>query len=413
MNQSPNQLLFRQLSEQLQASSQLWRPLAFYSMQLPWQQNAPELVQCLESLTVEEAEVLQACDETLADFLRPYIPKAFSLNQLCQLPVAPQGALEEYPHGFDREIPGRKWQQLQAFVGAFAAMGIDRRLPVLEWCGGKGHLGRCLCQQFSLSGQSFDINSALVSKGRQLSKHFHLPLQHTCGNALDSSGWQLLSRDQHALALHACGGLHLKLIEQAIDVGTQRLSIAPCCYHLFLDDSSWCDNKNCYLPQSNLARRFDLQLQATDLRTCVQQTVTAPEHDRRLRKKLQAWRLGFDGLQRHLSGLDEYLPVPALANRWAKTSFEEVSRHIAELKNISLPTMSDDQWQYWEAQGEQRLQWVTAFDLVRMAFRRPLELWLALDRVLTLEEAGYQVELSQFCQQSLTPRNILITAEKL
>ena len=65
------------------------------------------------------------------------------------------------------------------------------------------------------------------------------------------------------------------------------------------------------------------------------------------------------------------------------------------------------------ARGLERLQWVTAFDLVRMAFRRPLELWLVLDRALKLEEADYKVELSEFCPPSLTPRNILIAAQKL
>ena len=51
-------------------------------------------------------------------------------------------------------------------------------------------------------------------------------------------------------------------------------------------------------------------------------------------------------------------------------------------------------------------------ELVRHLFRRPLELWLVLDRALFLQEQGYQVELSQFCARELTPRNILIHAEK-
>ena len=44
-------------------------------------------------------------------------------------------------------------------------------------------------------------------------------------------------------------------------------------------------------------------------------------------------------------------------------------------------------------------------------FRRAIEMWLVLDRVLYLEAAGYQVQLTTFCQKSLTPRNILIQAE--
>ena len=51
-------------------------------------------------------------------------------------------------------------------------------------------------------------------------------------------------------------------------------------------------------------------------------------------------------------------------------------------------------------------------ELVRHLFRRPLELWLVLDRALFLQEQGYRVELREFCPRHLTPRNILIHAER-
>jgi hypothetical protein len=405
-----NEALFRQLSALLSATKALWQPLAFYQLELAWQAQLPALSERLEQLSIVDAEQLQGDDEALANFLAPYIPQALELSALCQLPIAKQQVLAPYPHSFDRDIPGRKWQQVQAYISA--VLGEEHPLPILEWCGGKGHLGRCACQQLRVSGVSFDINAELVAKGQALSTHFDMPLQHISANALEESGRQLLNQQQHALALHACGGLHLALIEEAISAGTEQLSIAPCCYHLFLSENSWYDDQECYRPQSQTAQSLDLNLSATDLRTCVQQTVTAPAHDRRLRKTLQAWRLGFDLLQRDINSSSDYLAVPALANRWAKTSFKEVCQHIAELKKVSLPNLTDAEWQRWEEKGRQRLQWVTAFDLVRMAFRRPLELWLVLDRALKLEEASYQVDLSEFCSKSLTPRNILIKAKK-
>tara|TARA_B100000809_G_scaffold63738_1_gene60529 strand:- start:5381 stop:6637 length:1257 start_codon:yes stop_codon:yes gene_type:complete len=402
---------FRALSQLLSQHEKLWRPLAFQNISLPWQHDHLQLSLALEQLSMSSAESLQASSVDLATWLKPYLPVATELLTLCHLPkpITSPG-LQPYPHSFECGIPGRKWQQVQAFVGAIGQTD-QLSLPLLEWCGGKGHLGRCASWQWTQGGDSIDINADLVNKARRLSERFSIPLQHRQADALAASGRQVVAADQHALALHACGGLHLQLIEQAINMGTQRLSIAPCCYHLFLGEHSWNKASECYQPQSNLAKYLDLKLQASDLRTCVQQTVTAPEHDRRLRKTLQAWRLGFDLLQRELSGQDQYLPVPALANRWAKTSFIEVCQHIAELKSIALPGSVD--WALWEARGLERLQWVTAFDLVRMAFRRPLELWLVLDRALKLEEADYKVELSEFCPPSLTPRNILIAAQKL
>jgi hypothetical protein len=45
---------------------------------------------------------------------------------------------------------------------------------------------------------------------------------------------------------------------------------------------------------------------------------------------------------------------------------------------------------------------------VRFLFRRPLEIWLALDRALLLQEQGYAVQLGTFCAPHVTPRNLLI-----
>jgi hypothetical protein len=62
--------------------------------------------------------------------------------------------------------------------------------------------------------------------------------------------------------------------------------------------------------------------------------------------------------------------------------------------------------------GWQRLATVRNLELPRSLFRRPLEIWLLLDRALFLEEQGYQVRLGNFCPAQLTPRNILLLAER-
>ena len=51
-------------------------------------------------------------------------------------------------------------------------------------------------------------------------------------------------------------------------------------------------------------------------------------------------------------------------------------------------------------------------ELVRLLFRRPLEIWLALDRACFLEEQGYNVVMGSFCDKPITPRNLLIHAER-
>ena len=55
---------------------------------------------------------------------------------------------------------------------------------------------------------------------------------------------------------------------------------------------------------------------------------------------------------------------------------------------------------------------VQAMELVRLAFRRPLELWLTSDLGLYLEESGYEVEMRALCRREVTPRNIMLLGRR-
>ena len=63
-------------------------------------------------------------------------------------------------------------------------------------------------------------------------------------------------------------------------------------------------------------------------------------------------------------------------------------------------------------EGEKAYREVQCLELIRQLFRRPLEIWLVLDRVLFLEESNYKVNYGTFCSKSMTPRNILILGKK-
>ncbi|MGP1782726.1 methyltransferase, partial [Shewanella frigidimarina] len=69
-------------------------------------------------------------------------------------------------------------------------------------------------------------------------------------------------------------------------------------------------------------------------------------------------------------------------------------------------------WQEYLVIGELRQRLTRRIDLVAHLFRALVEQWLLLDRVCFLEEQGYRVTLSEFCSNSITPRNALIHAFK-
>jgi len=137
--------------------------------------------------------------------------------------------------------------------------------------------------------------------------------------------------------------------------------------------------------------------------------VLASPKRKRLRKVEQAWRLGLDLALRKSTGEDRYRPLGPAPRSWFAKDFAFFCQQMAKRQQLSLPPAWDPAQA--ESRGWQRLQTVRALGLVRGLFRRPLESWLILDRILYLRESGYQVEAGQFCPYQVTPRNLLILAQ--
>ena len=376
----------------------LWKPRPFTHLQLPWEASYPELALWLRGRSLEDAENSHNQPGWL-DAPEPFASLAAMSLELSAVGELPARALEAAGHRLNVDVPGRKWQQIEAFAGCLQFA----RAPThwLDWCSGKGHLGRRLLQ----TGQQLtclEYDPALVASGEALSQRHQMHALHVEQDVLAPGAASLLNADHTPVALHACGDLHVRLIQLASATGCKQLAIAPCCYNRI--------SLNTYRPLSCAAERSDLHLSLDDLALPMSETVTAGARVRRQRDTSMARRLGFDLLQRQLRGVDEYLPTPSLPSAWLDKPFADYCRDLAALKDLS--TVGTPDWTELEAAGWQRLAEVRNLELLRGLFRRPLELWLVLDRALFLIEQGYVVRLGTFCESPLTPRNFLLLAER-
>jgi len=313
--------------------------------------------------------------------------------------------------------------------------------PVLEWCAGKGHLGRLLSSVQGREVKSLEWQAKLCAQGEQQALHWRLPQRFVCADAFAAESAEQLLAGEQVVALHACGDLHTDLMQRwskALETTPEsmlansepsRLTLSPCCYHLIRAEQ--------YQPMSAAGQASALRLSRADLQLPLQQSVTAGAHVRRRGEQETLWRLAFDELQRDLRGVDEYLPLPNLKKsllnggfaafaRWAfetKAMPELAARCEAEVHGFKVEeqnTQSTDSErlkakhfnaEHYLTRGAERLQHTRRMELVTHAFRRPLEVWLALDRALFLSERGARVSLSTFCEAALTPRNILLHAQ--
>ena len=383
----------RQLDALLLASREFWHPQPFREHRPVWCARWPALLEQLLALPDDAVVHLSADSAAAMRLLAACCPALAELHVLAALPVRTSKTLSDHGERWAWEIPVRKRQQIEAFA---AAVDSENE-PILDWCGGKGHLGRLLALQFKQPVRTLEIDRQMCAQGESLAGRLGLNQQFLPADALTAE--DILQPLQHAVALHACGHLHRALIGHGARAGVRRLDVAPCCYHLGVKG---------FYPAFDPALQNRLSLD--DTRLAVTETVTASPRLQRLRDQEMAWKLGFSELRRELSATKDYQsfkPVPAA---WFRENFTVFMQLMAAREQLLLPTglplLS------FEQIGWQRQREVMRLSIVRSAFRRALEVWLALDLVCHLERSGYTVELGQFCARELTPRNLLISARR-
>ncbi|SIN92838.1 methyltransferase [Salinivibrio sp. ES.052] len=389
---------FRQLTQILTQFQWLWRPIPMEHTQLPWQ-NAEPLCQWLATLENTQMAALKAHPDAVIETLATWWPALAQLTDLTTVPIANHVTVNINAR-LGVGVPGRKWAQIQAYLSAMPKR--DSTVRYLEWCAGKGYLGRGITAATGKPVESLEWQAALCEQGQLFAEQKALPMQFHPLDAMSEEAAAVIAGCDHGLALHACGDLHVQLLKKAIATDMQAITVSPCCYQLISGER--------YQPLSSEAQHASLVLSKADLKLAVQEAVTGGRRVCRQREQEVTYRLGFDEWQRDWQGSDQYLPLPALKKSQLTHGFGEFCRWGAEQKGLILPADFDEA--EYHTRGQARFVILEQMNVVKSAFRRAMEYWLVLDRVLFLQQHGYRVTLTQFCDRQLTPRNLLIHAEK-
>jgi hypothetical protein len=389
---------FAELSQLLLAYQGLWRPQPFTEDNLAWPDKYASLHEALLALTDRQLETFE--DEgVLLNWMAVYLP---GLQKSSTWQTAPyEGPLYPMTKFADTGIPGRKKQQIVAFSSAvhhnFAITGT-----IVDWCSGKGHLAR---QMNQLTGQvvtCLEYDAKLCQDGEALSTALNCNVNFVQQDVLQAIPQHIVADASLHTALHACGELHIKMLKTAVGIKTANIACVPCCYQLIKESS--------YQALSEHGQLSQLHLNKSDLRLAVLHTVTGGQRVRRLREQELVWRIAFDLLQRQILGLDHYQRTPSINKQHLSGSFIDYAMMMASRTQLTLPSQLDVEPLLKKA--KEKYQRVIRLEKARLAFRRALEYWLILDRVLYVQEQGYRVEISRFCQSEVSPRNTLILASK-
>lgn len=384
--------MFLAVNRVLQQYQHYWRHVAFSCQDFPWQNSA--LNEFLWQLPDAQINEIDQSAILQRQYFSAFFPELFEIL----VPEMISGTGLPVPFWLSKGIGGRKLEQIDAFFQVLPST----TMPVLEWCAGKGHLGRLLSFQRGNSVVSVEFQSQLCTDGQQLADKYQLPQTMIQADVLQS-GSDLLLPQQQVLALHACGQLHVHLLQQASHHRCQQLHVVPCCYHLIPEQV--------YQPLSDIALQQNLYLQQHELKLAVQGQITAGARVEKLRETEVSWRLAYQLLRADVTGDAVYKPFKSVSKHWFSGEFVDFAHWAAAEQALVLPAMVD--WQHYLQRGAEYMRLTKRIELIRHLFRRPLELWLVLDRALFLQQAGYQVSVKQFCDDQVTPRNLIIQAELL
>ena len=390
---------FHRLDTVLTGSQLLWRPQPFTEKDLPWQATHSHLYDALLALDDKQAGDLhddpqqriawfQTLEPSLCDALYNFEPLAST-----EVTVLPMDRFDNVG------IPGRKWQQIISFAAALPKAHI----PLVDWCAGKGHLSRVVQSSQQQPVYSLEWDGALVAAGTALAKKQHRDIHYHHHDVMQALPGTCDAAARVHIGLHACGELHLQLLRHVTNSGAHAVAFSPCCYHKIAAD--------CYQAMSSAAKQSQMILKRPDLHLAVQDTVTASRGERLLRERERVWRLGFDLLQRELRGVDDYLNIPSSHRSLLRQDFQAFCRWAANSQQLEVP--ADVDFDQYLQQGRAQYRKIYRLELLRRVFNRPLEYWLVLDRALYLEEHGYRVSISSFCERKVSPRNLLIQGQLL
>ncbi len=396
---------FNEIDLYLAQSVQYWQYNFFVLSDYPTFNGNTKLIELLQSIDDNQLAAYQTTPSLLYPVLKQVIPELLNIEaSLFALNKLSDDCDDNIPFWFKKGIKGKKWTQIDRFSNT-----IKCSLPILEWCAGKGHLGRLIHHKTGVKVSAIEWSADLCKQGQQLANQQGIQQDFIEANVLSGEADEYLNQQLHVIALHACGDLHVRLINRAKKLFTKKITISPCCYHLTEHDIYQAVSKH-VRQSSHLLALSPLSKQ--DLKLAVAQQSSLKERQSQLNDQEVWWRLSFDCLQKSLLKTDKYLNVPSFPKTLLSASFKEFAQWVVTYKqlDINLSHYSDNALTIYLVQGRERLNRLRRVELVTQFFRRPLELWLAYDRALSLQEAGYQVQISTFCDAHVTPRNLLIQA---
>lgn len=315
-----------------------------------------------------------------------------------------------YPSWAFFKVSGKKQHEIEKVVQTLPIFNLRPGDHFIDIGGGKGHLARILTLYHGLNGVTLDSNFEFQDLGVKRLHKYKKPqghgqlefILHTFGEeSLISKEAEYFKNIQLSLGLHTCGPLALHHLSKLRD--DQSLLNFGCCYQKM-------DIKTDVI-LSHFAKKYaplSFTKHALTLATRGHTSITFKEY--LLKKKVKRMRAGLHFFMIENGIQSGFVTVGSAPPRLYNLSFSEYV--VTKLKEIGAQSFLNecsisDIENFWEKDDTQnKINEVYRACLIRWRFGRVLEKFIIYDRALSCIEKGFPVEVYQFFDEKISPRNI-------
>jgi hypothetical protein len=405
------------LAEFLQKYSPIWREEIMNGYPDTIKDYPVEWINILDSLSERElfdVDCKRPLEKILGTSFADFMQTIKTLTVIDHIPDAPEYPLEAWAfHG----IKKKKRHEIQKIVPFLKRVRDEKKFTnVVDIGGGVGHLSRVLSHYHQIPSISIDQNAEFQAIGMERLKKFRKLegaqdvtfMNLTFGKAADKDELlKVFHPHSLSLGLHTCGPLANILINATIDYKTMGLLNFGCCYFKMNPE------KDFPLSQYYIQNKFPkFNLYGLTLATRAHAETTFEAYQTKERVKSYRYALHLF-LMKHFN--NKYFTSVGechISTYWKPFHFyiTDKLRELGIVHSFS-DQYFDDYYNDPELQHELRVMYLC--NIIRWQLGRALEVYLQIDRCLYLEEKGFEVELLQFFDESLSPRNLGILATNL
>ena len=337
------------------------------------------------------------------------IEELSTLQKIPELPPMP-----ETPFSFLYVIP-KKQHEIKKLAPFINQIYKDKSAEaVVDIGGGIGLLAQAMVNHYDLKVISLDMDGELQETGKRRHEknaknpdnkvQYHKIKVHSDEEAFK----QILKPKMLTIGLHTCGPLANDQITATASLGVNTLINFGCCYHKLSKRES---TQNLSSFAKSLPFPIDQSPFCLTLASRAHKKMDEKDFDFKIKVKFYRYMM-------HFLLTDEYdMPnCTSLGNTAHKVYDESFGVYALEqferIKVIPRHSKEELDDYFVNVERQELIQKMLAAGLIRNAMGRLLELYLLLDRAIFLEEQGYKVELMEFFDESISPRNIGLVAER-